>query len=125
MRFLTRHLVARHPKGGKLIVLATTSQQFGNLQTLRLALSLAQRDPDLIPEPLQEQVKTISRQATEIVEDPRRICADTWPESIALAYAMRTNPELLGDVSRLMEMQRLDTATAGATLQHLDAAFIT
>jgi hypothetical protein len=106
-------------------VLANTSQQFGNLQTLRLALSLAQRDPALIPEPLQEQVRTIIQQATDIVADPRRIGVDTWPESIALAYAMRTNPELSNDVSRLMAMQRLDTAIAGATLQHLDAAFVT
>lgn len=105
-------------------MLATTSHQLGNLQTLRLALSLAQRDPNLIPEPLQDQVRTIIRQAAEIVANANLINAETWPESIALAYAMRSNPDLASDVSRLVQMQRLDTEVASDTLQHLDAAFV-
>jgi hypothetical protein len=105
-------------------MLAATSSEFGNLQTLRLALSLAQRDPALIPEPLQEQVKMIIRQASEIISDPNRINANTLPESIALAYVMRSSPELVRDVTKLIELERLDTAIAGATLQHLDAAFV-
>jgi hypothetical protein len=105
-------------------MLATTSSEFGNLQTLRLALSLAQRDPNLIPSPLVEQVKLIIRQAADIVADPHRIGAETLPESIALAYVMRSSPELVNDITQLMELQRLDTAIAGATLQHLDAAFV-
>ena len=83
--------VCLHLRGGPVFSLlsaagALTFQQpaeFGNLQTLRLALSLAERDSALIPEPLQEQVKTIIQQATDIVcgSQPDRV--DTWPESIA------------------------------------------
>src|ERR1700722_4653909 len=75
-----------HPTNGANQLLATTSSEFGNLQTLRLALSLAKRNPSLVPLALQEQVKEIVRQANGIVADASRINSETWPESIALAY---------------------------------------
>lgn len=105
-------------------MLATTSSAFGNLQSLRLLLSLATRDPDLIPAPLVDQVRLIIRQALSIIEVPERIDAETRPEAIALAYAMRSSPELATDIHQLTELQRIDKAIAGTTLQHLDAAFV-
>ena len=105
-------------------MLATTSSTFGNLQTLRLALSLAKRDPTLIPPALAEQVKLIIAQALEIIGDASRIAADTRPEAIALAYAMRSSPDLSTDIHQLTQLDGIDKAIAGDTLQHLDAAFV-
>lgn len=105
-------------------MLATTSSAFGNLQSLRLALSLAERDPNLIPPHLAEQVMLIIRQALEIMEDPRRIAPETRPEAISLAYAMRLSPQLSTDIHQLTQLQGIDRAIAGNTLQHLDAAFV-
>jgi len=104
-------------------VLATTTSAFGNLHTLRLFLTLATRDPAMIPESLREQVQPIIRQALDIVSDPASIGPETRPESIALAYAMRTNPELETDIHHLVELQRINQGIAGTALQHLDAAF--
>lgn len=105
-------------------MLATTSSAFGNLQTLRLVLSLATRDPALIPAPLIEQVRHVIQEALRIIEDPARIDPETQPEAIALAYAMRSSPELSTDIQHLTESQGIDRALAGTTLQHLDAAFV-
>jgi hypothetical protein len=105
-------------------VLATASSSFGNLQTFRLLLELATRDPGLIPEPLAEQVKLIIRQALEVDANPQSIGPDTRPEAIALVYAMRSNRQLETDIQKLMELQVIDKAIAGATLRHLDAAFV-
>lgn len=104
-------------------MLATTSSAFGSLQTLRLVLSLATRDPALIPAPLIEQVRLIITEALQIIEDPGRISPETRPEAIALAYAMRTNPQLSNDIQHMTQLQGIDKAIAGSTLQHLDAAF--
>ena len=105
-------------------MLATTSSAFGNLHTLRLVLSLATRDPALIPAPLIEQVRCTIREALTIIDDPGRIDPDTKPEAIALAYAMRSSSELSADIQHLTEVQGIDKAIAGTTLQHLDAAFV-
>ncbi len=105
-------------------MLASTSSAVGNLQTLRLALSLAQRDPTLIPAPLADQVRLIIQQALEIVRDANSITAETRPEAIALAYAMRSSPKLKADIRQLMQLHDIDKEIAGSTLQHLDAAFI-
>lgn len=104
-------------------MLATASSAFGNLQTLRLVLSLATRDPALVPAPLIEQVRLIITEALQIIEDPSRIGPETRPEAIALAYAMRTNAQLSTDIQHLTQLQGIDKAIAGSTLQHLDAAF--
>jgi hypothetical protein len=104
-------------------VLATTSSAFGNLQTLRLVLSLATRDPALIPAPLIEQVRLIILEAMAIIDDPARIAPETRPEAIALAYAMSSSPDLSKDIQHLTAVQGIDKAIAGTTLQHLDAAF--
>lgn len=106
------------------IVLASTSSAFGNLQTLRLVLSLATRDPTLIPQPLIEQVRATIQEALRIIEDPGRIVPETRPEAIALAYAMRTSPQLNTDIHHLTELHGIDQAVAVETLQHLDAAFV-
>jgi hypothetical protein len=45
--------------------------------------------------------------------DPSRIALTLGRNRLRIAYAMCTNPELSNDVSRLMAMQRLDTAIAG------------
>jgi len=71
-----------------------------------------------------EQVRLVIQQALEIVEDPARISPETRPEAIALAYAMRSSPELTTDIHRLTELHGINQAVAGATLQHLDAAFV-
>ena len=105
-------------------MLATTSSAFGNLQTLRLVLSLATRDPALIPAPLIEQVRLIIKEALKIIEDPACIGPETRPEAIALAYAMRSSSELSADIQHLTKVQGIDKAIAGTTLQHLDAAFV-
>lgn len=105
-------------------MLATASSGFGNLQTFRLLLELATRDPSLIPESLSEQVRLIIRQALEVDANPQSIGPDTRPEAIALVYAMRSNRQLETDVQKLMELQGIDKAIAGATLRHLDAAFV-
>jgi len=105
------------------ILLASTSSAFGNLQSLRLALSLATRDPALVPTPLFEQVRLVIQEALRIVNDPSLIDPTTRPEAISLAYAMRSSPDLITDVQNLTHLQGIDKATAGTALQHLDAAF--
>lgn len=106
-------------------MLATTPSAFGNLQTVRLVLSLAATDPTRIPQPLLEQVLTIIAQAHDISANASAINKDTRPEAIALAYAMRQSRELASDINRLTELQHIDRNVAGSTLQHLDAAFVT
>jgi hypothetical protein len=113
-----------HSSREQPLVLASTSSAFGNLQTLRLVLTLASRDPSLIPPPLMEQVQLVIQQALEIIEDTSRISPETRPEAIALAYAMRSSPELTLDIRHLTELHGISQAVAGTTLQHLDAAFV-
>ena len=71
-----------------------------------------------------EQVRLIIEEARKIIDDPGRIDPETRPEAIALAYAMRSSPELSTDIQHLTEVQGIDKAIAGTALQHLDAAFV-
>jgi hypothetical protein len=106
-------------------VLASTSSAFGNLEPLRLLLSLASSDPTQIPAPLLDDAKVIIQQALSILKDPKSIDSSTRPEAIALAYAMGASQDLSTDIGRLLtESQGIDKAIAGDTLQHLDAAFV-
>lgn len=106
-------------------MLASTSSAFGNLESLRLLLSLASSDSAQIPAPMLDDAKVIIQQAQAIVKDPKTIDSSTRPEAIALAYAMGTSQDLSTDIGRLLsESQGIDRAIAGYTLRHLDAAFV-
>jgi len=84
------------------------------LQGVRIAVGLTKERADTAP--------SIIKEALQIVENPARIVPETRPEAIALAYAMRTSPQLSTDIQSLTELQGIDKAIAGATLQ-LDTAF--
>lgn len=105
-------------------MLASASSAFGNLQALRLVLSLAARDKGLIPEPLMEQVRLVVDQAVKIAGDPACVNAETRPEAISLAYAMHSNSKLRAAIDELKTLQSIDESVADATLQLLDAAFV-
>lgn len=107
-------------------MLATTSSAFGNLQTVRLVLSLVAANASAqIPQSLLEQVQAIIQQATSIAANASSIDKDTRSEAIALAHAMKWNSDLASDINRITEQQNIDRSVAGTTLQHLDAAFVT
>jgi hypothetical protein len=106
-------------------MLAAASSAFGNLESIRLLLSLASSDPAQIPAPLLSDAKVIIQQAQAIMKNPKSIDSSTRPEAIALAYAMGASVDLSTDIGRLLtESQGINQAIAGDTLQHLDAAFV-
>ena len=102
------------PEKGDPKMLASTSSAFGNLESIRLLLSLASSDPSQIPAQLLTDAKVIIQQAQAILKNPKSIDPSTRPEAIALAYAMGANADLSTDIGRLLTAsQGIDQAIAG------------
>lgn len=104
-------------------MLAATSERFGNLEPIRIWLSLVRTNADQVPVALIEHAQAIIRQAKLLYADPNSVDKQTLPEAINLALAMRTHSELAADLGSIESVNQINAGMAARALDHLNAAF--